>query len=176
MVGVQELVRTGLAQHIVADRGMLSGMWPQLIHPVRVRQEPNVDDHIRIHRETVLKTEGLDGHADVCNGLAAEGTLDGRAQGGDGKGRGVDHQVRRSPYRRKQRPFRRDALSERLAALQRVAPPVVLVPADQTLVRRLQKQHPGTDSAGGQVGADRLEVAGEASGPDIHHHSELSDA
>ena len=37
MVGVEKLDGTGLAQHVVADLGVLPGVWSQVVDPMRVR-------------------------------------------------------------------------------------------------------------------------------------------
>ena len=73
MVGVEKLRGARLAKHVLAHRGMLAGVPPQLVDPVRVGQEPDVHHRVGVHRQPVLVPERLHGDAGVRDGLAAEG-------------------------------------------------------------------------------------------------------
>ena len=52
--------RVGLRQHVVADRRVEPGQRPQLVDPVRVRQEAAVEHEVDVEREAVLVAERHD--------------------------------------------------------------------------------------------------------------------
>src|SRR5262245_10377207 len=60
----QELLRLGALEHVARDLRFQSGLWPELLDEVRVRQEATVERQIGIGRQAELVAEGLqhDGH------------------------------------------------------------------------------------------------------------------
>ena len=57
---VEELLRGRLTEDVVTYRHRRPGHRSQLGHPVRVGQEPHVDDHVGIDRDAVLEAERHD--------------------------------------------------------------------------------------------------------------------
>ena len=54
----QERLGARLAEHVLADRPTQPGLRSQLGNPVRVGQEPDVQNHVGVDREAVLEAEG----------------------------------------------------------------------------------------------------------------------
>ena len=151
MVSLQELRRAGLAQHVITHGRILAGERTQLVDPVRIGQEAHVHDHVGVHRQTVLETEGFDGDAGGRTGNVAEGTLDTFPQAPHRQGRRVDDQVRGGANRRQHRALGGNALGQGLFALQRVAAAVLFVAAHQHVVGGFHEHHAGGDVASGQL-------------------------
>jgi hypothetical protein len=57
-----------------------------------------------------------------------------------------------------------------------MAAAVLFVAPHQDVVGRLEEQHPRSDVAGRQIAAHPVQVTGETTRPDVHHHGQLSDA
>ncbi len=87
--------------------------------------------------------------------MLPEGPLEQQAQRRDGDGGGVDDEVRGVAQRAEQRAFGGDAVDQPAVALQRVAAPDLLEPADEHGVRRLEEQQPRPVAAGVEVLEDR---------------------
>ena len=83
--------------------------------------------------------------------MLPEGPLEQQAQGRDGSGGRVDDEVGRVAQRAEQRALGGDAVDQPAVALQRVAAPHLLEPADEHGVRRLEEQQPRPVAAGVEV-------------------------
>ena len=46
-------------KHIITDRFIITGLVFQLFHIERIIQHPDIKDHIRVIRQTILETEGF---------------------------------------------------------------------------------------------------------------------
>ena len=130
-VAVDELDGALLAQHVVADVLVAARVLAQLGDPVRVRQEPQVDHEVGVHRQAVLEAERDDADPGRLRDVLAEGPLEQQAQGRDGDRRGVDDEVRGVAQRAEQRALGGDTVDEPPVALERVAAAHLLEPADE---------------------------------------------
>ena len=111
----------------------------------------------------------------ACGTCLAEGPLEQQAQGRDGDRGGVDDEVRGVAQRTEQRALGGDAVDEPAVALQRVAAPDLLEPADQHGVGRLEEQQPGPVAAGVEVLEDGAQVRAERAAAHVHHHGDAGD-
>src|SRR5829696_1705984 len=139
----KEGLGTVLTQHVVADRLAEAGWGPQLRDPVRVRQEPDVEDHVGIDRYAVLESEGDQRDPKPVFGLTAIRVGDPRRKLVHVERRRVDHQVSGRAQGGQRLPFTGDAVEETTITLQRVRPPYGLLPPDDHVVGRFQVQDRG---------------------------------
>ena len=177
-VPVQELPGPLLAEHVVADLGVLAGQLAQLGDPVRIGQEPYVDHEVGVDRQPVLVTEGQHGGPELTPRLAAvaqERGLDRRTQLVHGAVAGVDHQVGLLAQAGQQPPLGTDAVDQPAAALQRVLAPHVLEPADEDVVTGLEEHHPRAHLPVGQLTDDASQILGEPAAAHVHDDGQPGD-
>ncbi len=64
----KELLGLGPVEDVLPHRLVAAGKRTKLVHPMRVRQEPAVEDEVDVDREPVLVPEGH--HADLHPGVS----------------------------------------------------------------------------------------------------------
>ena len=171
-VGVQEVGRARLAEHVVADRPVLAGQRGQLGDPVRVGQEPAVRHHVGVDRQAVLEAERDHRHPQAGLALGGERAPHPRPQLVHVQRGGVQHQVGLGAQGLEQLALGGDAVHDPAALLERVRPGHAVEPAHQRLVGGLQEDHVRPHAAGVQVADRRLEVGRERPAAHVDHRGQ----
>ena len=153
-VGVEELRRARLRDHVLADLRVAAGVRAELGDPVRVRQEPAVHHQVGVDRQAVLVAEAHHGGLQVGQlpGARTRSSIL-AAQLVHVQAGGVDDEVGLAAQLAQPLPLGGDAVHQAAGALQRVRAPDALEPPDQHLVGGLQEQHPHRHAAGAQASA-----------------------
>src|SRR5829696_5467505 len=170
----EEGLGTVLAQHVVPDRLAEAGWGPQLRDPVRVRQEPDVEDHVGIDRYAVLESEGDQRDPKPVFGFTAVRVGDPRRKLVHVERRRVDHQVSGRAQGGQRLPFTGDAVEETTITLQRVRPPYGLLPADDHVVGRFQVQDLGQRARRREIAEHRRQLLEELPSAHVEHHRKAS--
>jgi len=137
----------------------------QLVHPVRVRQETRIEDHIGFRGNAELEPEGDEGDQQLVAELPGEeGLLYPVSEFVDVQPGCVDHHVGTLAQRSEQAALLLDPRQQRPAVNQRVGPASRLVPSHQRLVGRLQEEYAQPRAQGGDA-IENLPQLAEVLGP-----------
>ncbi len=142
---------------------------------MRIRQEPAVGHQVGVQRQTVLVAEGDHRRVQAVPARLAERGVNLGPQLVDVEIGGVQDQVRLAAQLRQQRALTADAVDHPSVALERMRPADVVEPADQRLVRGLQKEHLRMHATGLERVQRRAQVGEERPAADVHDHGDAID-
>ena len=177
MHGFDELLGYTMLQHILRNFFVVSRQVFQAGHIVRVGNEPDIHDDVRLLRHTLLESEGLDIDQEgvfflsVVKQIIQLGVEFRHLQEGC-----IDNIGCLASKSGQHFPLLGDDLVGNRGHAERMHPPVFLVPADQCLIRRLNIQdltvHPIIHC---QLTHDVLNAAQKLAAPDIDDESRFRD-
>ena len=168
----------GLAErkHIIRNRLIQTGLFPQLRDVKRVRHTAHVEHQISLHRQAVFEAERGDGdaHTALFRSIAAEMPQQLTPELGCGKMGGVDDHIRTLAQRFHHLLLGPHRLFQRIRLLhQRMTAAGLLVALDDGLRLRLQKQQAACAAAVLQHVQHIEQLCGAVGGADIIHQRHL---
>ncbi len=165
---------SGWREHVVAHACVRPGEWAQFLDPVRVGQEPAVEDEVDVDRQTVLVAERHDARLERAGtAVAVEQLAQPVAQLVDVELAGVEHDVGTALELTEELTLVGDALGHAFIGRQRVLAAALLVPAHQHVVGGVEEQHAGARAHPPQLGERGHEVVDELARAHVDHEAEL---
>jgi len=173
---IEERLRLGLVHHVLLYPRVGPGQRTQLVDPVRVREEPAVEEEVDVDGDAVLVPERHDARLQRRDRwrVLAEELVEAVAQRVDVEHRGVNDEVGLALEPSEELSLAGDAVDDALGVRERVAAPGLLESADEHVVGGVEEHDAREHALGMQLGERTLEVVHERARAHVDHKDEPS--